>query len=155
MDRNYLLSLCMFSVISLADNGVVGQSNNASNGFSNAAIADMTNTQVNMNSQASAKYGQGIECPQAVLTVAPYGAQTSMSDGNTGQTMGVAVGVAIPLGDGGTCMQMAHNVEHEQENMSHYEQIKLCIEMAKNHVTIDAAADPELYNTCRSVHINR
>ena len=149
-----LLVLCLASSIAFAgiDQQSIGQSNNASNGFSNAAVAGQTNTQVNMNSQSSAKYGGGIECPQSTLTIAPYGSQMNMG-GATGQTTGIAVGIAIPLGDGGKCLQMAANVERQQRANSSYERIKLCIEMKKNRIVVDKEADPELWATCRSVHI--
>lgn len=135
------------------DTANIGQSNSASNGFTNAAVAGQTNTQVNMNAQASAKYGNGVECPQATLTVAPYGANTMMG-GTTGQTMGVAVGVAMPLGDGGTCRKMAANLEHQQVVQSNYDRIKLCLELKKMGAHVDAQADPELYETCKHVHLN-
>lgn len=155
MDRKIALLMCALSGVSLADidTGTIGQSNSASNGFSNAAVASMNNTQVNMNSSAANEYGSGVKCAQATVNISPFASQSQAGSGSA-QTMGIAAGITIPLGDGGTCAQMAQNLEHKQRADSGYERIKLCIEMAKNGVTIDQDADPELFQTCRHVHIN-
>lgn len=147
MKRGLILSLCLCSGLAYAD-----QNNSANNGFSNAAIAGQSNTQVNINSNSSAKYGGGVECPESTLTIAPYAAQSTMGT-TTGQTEGLAVGVSIPLGDSGTCRNMAANLERNQRTQQKYEQIKLCIELKKNKIKIDDFVDPDLVATCKGVHL--
>jgi hypothetical protein len=155
MSKAIVFSLCLLSGVAFGDisTGEIGQSNSASNGFSNSAISGQSNIQVNNSAASSAEYGNGVKCPESTLNVSPYAGQTSLG-GQTAQTTGIAVGISIPLGDGGTCRQMAQNMEKQQRHNSKYEMIKLCIELKRNHVTIDPDVDFELFQTCRGVHMN-